>query len=107
MNTIRNSRVAEIPEEFLTILQETGLATLSDYLMKNNAPTNVFELAEQLVMVAWWKERSMHEHLPESEIHEILATLPDILKNIVNLGGVFYGPSSQSIAKESPKWIEN
>ena len=89
------------PAEFLGAIKDTAFQTLQDFLTKIDAPKEARDLLEDLVILATWEgDIEKGGQVRSLANQSCLETVASASRHIVELGGVFYGPSGITIRRE-------
>ena len=89
------------PIEFLSVVQDTALKALQDYLRASDAPKAVLALLEDLAVLTTWTGEVEKGVQVRQLVNQFLQeTVASASRNIVAIGGEFYSPSGTTIRRE-------
>jgi hypothetical protein len=93
-----------IPAEFIDALEEHAQEALTNYLKNNGAPKQVIDLISNVVLLSWYTERQRLEKMTDLNLVELVEIVPDVLRQISDLGGSFSSPAGPTNSKEPIPW---
>jgi len=88
-------------EEFIASLSIQANETLIDWLKANNAPKEVVDMLEDVILLERCVSGFENQNLSDNLAMQLTQELPSITYHIVELGGVFFSGSSESHRREN------
>ena len=88
-------------EEFIESLSIQANKTLIDWLKANNAPKEVVDMLEDVILLERCVSGFENQNLSDNLAMQLTQELPSITYHIVELGGVFCSGSSESHRREN------
>ena len=80
--------------DFIGSLNETAIATLTDWLKANNAPQEVLDMIEDVILLDRVALGLIHNQLGDWDASELPGLIGRVSTSIIRLGGSFSGAGS-------------
>ena len=88
-------------KEFIGALSTQANKTLIDWLKANNAPKQVVDMLEDVILLERCVSGFENQNLSDNLAMQLTQELPSITYHIAELGGVFCGGGSESYRREN------